>query len=52
LAAVMIAAAVAAGQSSHFAGKTRAEWSRFNPVTPLTAATFAHPPAADQPGCG
>ena len=25
------------------------EWRKFNPVTPLTAATFAHPPAIDLP---
>jgi hypothetical protein len=27
----------------------RPEWTRINPVTPLTAASFAHPPAGDQP---
>ena len=25
------------------------EWRKFNPVTPLTAETFAHPPATDLP---
>ena len=30
-------------------GSVADEWRKFNPVTPLTAATFAHPPAIDQP---
>ena len=31
------------------AATTRSEWIKFNPVTPLTAATFATPPATDWP---
>ena len=29
--------------------RQRSEWIKFNPVTPLTAASFARPPAADLP---
>ncbi len=39
----------AVGQTGKPAVTARSEWVRFNPVTPLTAASFALPPAADQP---
>ncbi len=39
----------AVGQSRQVAATTRSEWIKFNPVTPLTAATFANPPATDLP---
>jgi hypothetical protein len=41
--------ATAVGQSPHVAAINRSEWITFNPVTPLTAATFANPPATDWP---
>ena len=31
------------------AATRKSEWTKFNPVTPLTAASFAKPPAADLP---
>ncbi|MFN7929000.1 MAG: glycosyl hydrolase [Blastocatellia bacterium] len=36
-------------QNRQVAELRRADWLKFNPVTPLTAASFAHPPATDQP---
>ena len=39
----------AVGQSRQVVATTRSEWIKFNPVTPLTAATFANPPATDLP---
>ncbi len=36
-------------QNGNVAQTLRTEWRKFNPVTPLTAATFAHPPAVDLP---
>ena len=47
--ALTILATAAVGQNRGIAVKARSEWIQFNPVTSLTAATFAHPPAADQP---
>jgi hypothetical protein len=41
--------ATVVGQSPHVAATTRSEWITFNPVTPLTAVTFANPPAIDWP---
>ena len=38
----------ALAQSRQVAATERSEWIQFNPVTPLTAASFAHPPAADR----
>src|SRR6185436_6044907 len=49
LASLSAMVATAVGQSPHVAPTTRSEWITFNPVTPLTAATFANPPAADWP---
>ena len=47
--AFLLLSVVAVGQNGRVAATARSEWIRFNPVTPLTAASFAHPPAADQP---
>ena len=41
--------ATAVVQSRQVVATTRSEWIKFNPVTPLTAATFATPPATDWP---
>ena len=49
LASLSAMVATAVGQSPHVAATTRSEWITFNPVTPLTAATFANPPATDWP---
>ena len=49
LASLSAMVATAVGQSPHVAATTRSEWIKFNPVTPLTAATFANPPATDWP---
>ncbi|HYV89430.1 MAG TPA: hypothetical protein VFA91_12715, partial [Candidatus Polarisedimenticolia bacterium] len=49
LASLSAMVATAVGQRPHVAATTRSEWITFNPVTPLTAATFANPPAADWP---
>jgi hypothetical protein len=48
-AALILLSVAAVGQSTRVAATTRSQWVRFNPVTPLTASSFAHPPAADQP---
>jgi hypothetical protein len=48
LISILIGAALL-GQNRNVAATTRSEWIKFNPVTPLTASTFAQPPAADQP---
>ena len=42
-------AAAALAQNSHVVATSRSAWIKFNPVTPLTAASFAKPPAADRP---
>ncbi len=47
--AFLLLSVVAVGQNGRVAATARSEWIRFNPVTPLTAASFTHPPAADQP---
>src|SRR5215472_5214709 len=39
----------AVGQGGPAPSTAPAEGTRVNPVTPLTAATFAHPPVTDQP---
>ncbi len=39
----------ALAQNRQVATRQRSEWIKFNPVAPLTAASFAHPPAADLP---
>lgn len=41
--------AAALAQNRQVAATQRSEWIKFNPVTPLTAASFARPPAADLP---
>src|ERR1035438_7200283 len=41
--------AVALAQNRQVAATQRSEWIKFNPVTPLTAASFARPPATDLP---
>jgi hypothetical protein len=46
---MVLLAMAAAAQTGRVAPTSRAEWTRINPVTPLTAATFLHPPPADQP---
>ena len=46
---LLSAAALAVAQNRSLPATARSGWTRFNPVTPLTAASFAHPPAADQP---
>ncbi len=42
-------AALATAQNRPGPPIRRADWIKFNPVTSLTAETFAHPPAADLP---
>lgn len=42
-------AVIASWQTARVAASSRAEWIKINPVTPLTPASFAHPPAADLP---
>ena len=44
-----ISANTAPAQNRQVAATRRAEWIRFNPVTPLTADSFAKPPVADLP---
>lgn len=39
----------AVAQNRQVAAQQRSEWIKFNPVTPLTAASFAQPPAVDRP---
>src|SRR5580698_3514181 len=46
---VILLCALALAQNPQPAAKQRSEWIKFNPVTPLTAASFTHPPAADLP---
>jgi hypothetical protein len=41
--------AAAFGQSGNYVAAARGGWTSFNPVTALTASTFAQPPAADRP---
>jgi hypothetical protein len=41
--------AAALAQNRQVAAIRRSEWIKFNPVTPLTAASFAQPPATDLP---
>ncbi len=48
LAALLIRPA-AFGQTTRVVATSRSQRIRLNPVTPLTAATLAHPPAADRP---
>jgi hypothetical protein len=48
-AALILLPVAAVGQSTRVAATTRSQWIQLNPVTPLTASSFAHPPAADQP---
>ena len=48
-ASLTLITAPASGQIHHVAATTRAQWTTFNPVTPLTAGSFAHPPNADRP---
>ncbi len=47
--ALLLLSLAAVGQTGRVVATARSEWIRFNPVTRLTAASFAHPPAADQP---
>ncbi len=46
---LILLAAAAFAQNRQAAATQRREWVQFNPVTPLTAASFARPPAADLP---
>jgi hypothetical protein len=48
-ASLTLITASASAQIHHVAATTRAQWTAFNPVTPLTAGSFAHPPNADRP---
>jgi len=47
----VLAAAAGLGVAAfgQVAATNRSAWTQFNPVTRLTAASFAHPPAADLP---
>lgn len=47
--ALLLLAVVALGQDSKVAATEKSAWIKFNPVTPLTAASFAGPPLADHP---
>jgi hypothetical protein len=47
--ALLLLAVAALAQDSKVVVSARSEWIRFNPVTQLTAATFAKPPAGDRP---
>ena len=47
--AVLLLVVVASAQNSKVAATNRSEWIKFNPVTQLTAESFAKPPAADRP---
>ncbi len=47
--AVAVWGAVALAQNGQVAATRRSDWIKFNPVTPLTAASFERPPAADRP---
>lgn len=49
VAGLILFSVAANGQNPKVAATTRSQWSRINPVTPLTPATFATPPAADRP---
>jgi hypothetical protein len=49
IAALVLAGMAALGQKPNATPTTRSEWTKFNPVTQLTAASFAKPPAADWP---
>ena len=46
---LILLVAAALGQNPQVVATARSEWIKFNPVTSLTAATFANPPAADLP---
>ena len=48
-AALALLGAAALAQNRQVAATQRSEWIKFNPVTSLTAASFAKPPAADLP---
>ena len=39
----------ALAQNRGIVAAQKPEWSKFNPVTPLTAASFTQPPASDLP---
>jgi hypothetical protein len=47
--ALLLLATSALAQNSSVAAIGRSEWIKFNPVTPLTPASFAKPPEADLP---
>jgi hypothetical protein len=47
--ALLVLADVALAQNSKVVATDRSEWIKLNPVTQLTAASFAKPPAADLP---
>jgi len=47
--AIVLLPTSAFGQSTRVAATTRQEWSSFNPVTRLSAASFAKPPVSDLP---
>ena len=46
---IVLSAAAALAQNSSVVATSRSQWIKFNPVTQLTAASFAKPPAADLP---
>ena len=48
-AALVLLGAAALAQNRQVAATQRSEWIKFNPVTSLTASSFAKPPAADLP---
>ena len=41
--------ATAYGQDGNARGEFRSQWTRFNPVTALSAASFSNPPSNDRP---
>jgi len=46
---VALFGAATLAQNGQVAARQRSEWITFNPVTRLTAESFAHPPAGDRP---
>jgi hypothetical protein len=49
VAVLLLAVAAAPGQQSNVAVRSKSEFRTINPVTALTAATFAQPPVTDRP---
>jgi len=46
---LVLVATASVAQNPNVVATQRSEWIKFNPVTPLTAASFASPPLADRP---